>query len=221
MYKIDLHTHSTLSYDGSISLNQYRNILDKGILDYIAITDHNEINFAINAKKELGDKIIIGEEVLTKQGEVIGLFLKEHIPPYLSITKTIALIKDQGGVVYIPHPFDVLRKGISKKIYLDIEKSIDIIEIYNQKGSWFPFNKKVNTYFQGIKINKFAGSDSHNNKQLGHTYTILDKKPTKEYFKSLIYLDETQINTSRIPLHHLFVPKANSFKKLLNISTYK
>src|SRR5476649_2676258 len=102
MYKIDLHTHSIASPDGSITLEDYRSILNSGRLDMVAITDHNTIGFAMATKKTLGVRIIVGEEIKCLEGEIIGLFLSKPVEPGRPYTQTIEDIKDQGGLVYIP-----------------------------------------------------------------------------------------------------------------------
>ncbi len=79
MLNVDLHTHSVASPDGGITLKQYRHILEIGILDCIAITDHNQIDFATHARQKLGERIIIGEEIMTTLGEIIGLFLEQPV----------------------------------------------------------------------------------------------------------------------------------------------
>src|SRR3954467_12292615 len=110
MFKVDLHTHSIASPDGSLGLEDYRRALAEKRLDYIAITDHNRIDFAAQIRATLGEQIIIGEEITAVEGEVIGLFLREAVPAGLPLAETIQRITDQGGVVYIPHPFETVRK---------------------------------------------------------------------------------------------------------------
>ncbi|MDA1317355.1 MAG: hypothetical protein O3B87_05045, partial [bacterium] len=102
-YKIDLHTHSVLSHDGGISELEYKSVLDAHILDFVAITDHNQIEFALQMHEQFPEKIIVGEEIKTNEGDIIGLFLTKLISPGLSSKKTVELIKDQDGLVYIPH----------------------------------------------------------------------------------------------------------------------
>jgi predicted metal-dependent phosphoesterase TrpH len=113
MLKVDLHTHSVASPDGGISESQYQQVLNKGTLNCIAITDHNEVDFAIAMNKKFGDKIIVGEEIMTTQGEIIGLFLTEKVPAGLSPEETVKQIRKQGALVYIPHPFETFRHGLS------------------------------------------------------------------------------------------------------------
>ncbi|MCA9330415.1 PHP domain-containing protein, partial [Candidatus Saccharibacteria bacterium] len=112
MYKVDLHTHSQASPDGGITAEQYAHVLSTGLLDMIAITDHNSIAYAQEVQKQLGDKIIVGEEIMTNDGEIVGLFLTQVIEPGLSAQETCRRIKAQHGLVYIPHPFETVRKGL-------------------------------------------------------------------------------------------------------------
>ena len=98
-YKVDLHTHSIISQDGGITVGNTKKVLQSGLLDCIAITDHNETSFARIMQKKLGDHIIIGEEISTPEGEIIGLYLKETIPGGIGLDEAIASIKHQGGLV--------------------------------------------------------------------------------------------------------------------------
>src|SRR3989337_574007 len=125
-YKIDLHTHSIISHDGGLSAEHYTNIIEKRILDFIAITDHNETRFARIMQQKLGQRIIVGEEIGTTEGEIIGLFLQNTIPGGLTPEKTVQEIKAQNGLVYIPHPFETFRKGLQRDTLERIVKYIDI-----------------------------------------------------------------------------------------------
>lgn len=140
-YVIDLHTHSIISYDGGIIATQYEKILQSGDVDCIAITDHNETSFARIMQKKLGDRIIIGEEIDTVEGEIIGLYLKETIPGGIGLDEAIASIKHQGGLVYLPHPYERFRKGLAHNSVERIVKDIDIVEVFNGRGR---FGGKMN-----------------------------------------------------------------------------
>src|SRR5262245_43185713 len=110
--KIDLHTHSIASPDRSLSAKNYQKMLASGKLDYVAVTDHNVIDFARILHDQLGEQIIVGEEIATSEGEIIGLYLTSVVPSGLSAAETVRAIKDQDGLVYIPHPFETLRNGL-------------------------------------------------------------------------------------------------------------
>ncbi len=144
MKKIDLHTHSEASRDGGITAEQYAYILRNEILDVIAITDHDRIDFALGMQKALGaDKIIVGEEITTSQGEIIGLYLEEKVDPGMSAQETIDAIKLQDGIVYIPHPFEKVRKGLQEDILTALIDDIDIIEGYNGRAFAQNFSQKT------------------------------------------------------------------------------
>ncbi|MDB5185515.1 MAG: putative metal-dependent phosphoesterase family [Candidatus Saccharibacteria bacterium] len=211
MFKVDLHTHSVASHDGGISLRDYERTLDSGLLDCIAITDHNRIDFAQKAQEQLGDRIIVGEEIMTTNGEVIGLFLTKPVPAGLMPKEAIKQIKDQGGIVYIPHPFETIRKGIHPAILDELADDVDIIEICN--GRAFLQNRRHKAVVW-TKINRKLGgasSDAHGYHGLGSTYTRVDAIPTRETFIELF--------TRGIPIAHrpsvraLAYPKYNVLRK--------
>src|SRR5205823_12024289 len=107
---VDLHMHTDHSPDCATSVDTLLDTATRAGLGAIAITDHNEVSGALEARERAnGIKVIVAEEVKTAdQGEVIGLFLEDKIPRGLTLAETIAEIKRQGGLVYVPHPFDRL-----------------------------------------------------------------------------------------------------------------
>ena len=143
---------------------------DQG-LGAIAVTDHNEVSGAFEAVEKadrFGVKVIVGEEVKTEfQGEVIGLFLKEKIPRGLSMAETVAEIKRQGGLVYVPHPFDRMHSVPDYEHLLPILDDIDAIEVYNPRVAIGSFNEEAERFAAKYRIVAGAGSDSHVAKGLG------------------------------------------------------
>ena len=120
---------------------------DRG-LGAIAITDHNEVSGALEAREIAegmdGIKVIVAEEVKTAdQGEVIGLFLEEKIPRGMTMAETIAEIREQGGLVYVPHPFDRLHSVPDYEHLLDIVEEIDILEVFNPRVALTAFNEEA------------------------------------------------------------------------------
>ncbi len=189
-YKIDFHTHSILSQDGGISENDYKKALVEKKLDYIAITDHNEIDYALLCQKNLGENIIVGEEITTSSGEIIGLFLTKRVPPNLTLQETIKQIKKQHGIVYIPHAFDTHRFGIGEKNLRVIQQDIDIIETFNGRMTIASANIEAENFAQENSITSACASDAHSANGLGYTYTIVGEKNlsyNKKYLSSLAY----------------------------------
>lgn len=186
MYKIDLHTHSTASPDGGITALQYERLLEAGKLDYVAVTDHNRIDFALSLQASLGERVIVGEEIMTTQGEIIGLYLNEVVQPGQSPEATIAAIKAQGGLVYVPHPFETVRKGLEPATLEAIQANIDIIEVCN--GRAWAQNRSQQTVVWA-RLNDIAGaasSDAHGIKGIGKTYSQLAEAPTRGNLVSLL-----------------------------------
>jgi predicted metal-dependent phosphoesterase TrpH len=186
MPRVDLHTHSIASHDGSITEQQYKKVLDSGTLDCIAITDHNRIDFALKLQEQLGiDKIIVGEEIMTTEGEIVGLFLNKHITPNQSLEATISDIKKQDGIVYVPHPFETVRKGLSSVALERVQEEIDIIESANGRALFQNKGPEAHAWAHLRRVATFASSDAHRAKALGKTHTTLEKTPTKETLVSL------------------------------------
>ncbi len=158
--KIDLHVHTNLSRCGTTSIGRLKSECDKrGIIP--AITDHNTIKGALEYRKECG-KCIIGEEILTREGEIIGLFLKKEIPAKLSLDKTISLIRKQGGLVMLPHPFDRMRTSrLDDESIERVKDMIDIVEVYNSRTIFPSDNKKAQRFARKNGKAASAGSDSH------------------------------------------------------------
>lgn len=208
--KIDLHTHSIISYDGGISRNQYEKLFEKGILDVIAITDHNETKFAIEMAKKIGNKIIVGEEISTIEGEMIGLFLEKTVPGGLIAKETAKQIHEQGGIVYIPHPFETLRKGLQNEAMQTIIQHIDIIEVFNARGRW---RGKSRQALEFAKLNRkamAASSDSHCQQGMGSSFSIISEIPTNKSLISL--LAKGQMNKRFAPAFTYLCPAINKIK---------
>jgi len=211
MYKIDLHTHSTESPDGGITVAQYHKIIESGILDCIAITDHNSTKLAQELHDQLGPKIIVGEEIMTTEGEIVGLFLSEQVKPYMSPLETIQTIKKQNGLVYIPHPFETVRKGMHPQILEELSQHIDIVEICNGRAFAQNRSDQAVVWARMNRIIGAASSDAHGVRGLGKTYTQINELPTRD---SLLELLKSGIPiTTRPSIRSLLYPKYNRARK--------
>jgi hypothetical protein len=140
-------------------------------LGAIAVTDHNEISGALEARDKAsaaGVKVIVAEEIKTaNQGEVIGLFIEEKIPRGMTLSETVAEIKRQGGLVYVPHPFDRMHSVPDYEHLLTILDDIDAIEVYNPRVAIGAFNEEAVRFAAKYRIVAGAGSDSHVAQGLG------------------------------------------------------
>ena len=172
LIEVDLHMHTDHSGDCATPVDVLINTARDRGLGAIAITDHNEVSGAIEARKlaeELGDiKVIVAEEVKTaEQGEVIGLFLEEKIPKGLTMAETIREIRAQGGLVYVPHPFDRFHSVPDYEHLLDMVEEIDLLEVFNPRVAVTSFNEEAVRFARKYRIVPAAGSDSHVAQGLG------------------------------------------------------
>ncbi|HXF00587.1 MAG TPA: PHP domain-containing protein [Solirubrobacterales bacterium] len=169
---VDLHMHTDHSPDCATPVEVLlATARDRG-LGAIAITDHNEISGALAAREVAeqmgGIKVIVAEEVKTaEQGEVIGLFLEEKIPKGMTMDETIAEIRRQGGLVYVPHPFDRLHSVPDYEHLLRMVDEIDILEVFNPRVALTAFNEEAERFAAKYRIVPGAGSDSHVAQGLG------------------------------------------------------
>jgi predicted metal-dependent phosphoesterase TrpH/glycosyltransferase involved in cell wall biosynthesis len=187
---VDLHMHTDHSGDCATPVEHLlATARDQGF-GAIAITDHNEVSGALEAaeKADAYDlKVIVAEEVKTAhQGEVIGLFLTEKIPRGLSLEETVAEIKRQGGLVYVPHPFDRMHSVPDYEHLHRILDDIDLIEIYNPRVAIGSFNEEAERFAAKYRIVRGAGSDSHVAAGLGSVrIRMRDFDGPQEFLESL------------------------------------
>lgn len=213
MFKVDLHTHSEGSPDGGVTLAQYAKVLDSGALDLIAITDHNRIDYAQAIQSQLGDRIIVGEEIMTTHGEIVGLYLQDVVPAGLTPLDTVKQIKDQGGLVYIPHPFETVRKGLHPATLDELVDYIDIVEVCNGRAFLQNRSSQAVVWTKLNQKSPAASSDAHGVRGLGRTYTDFTELPTKGSFLHL--LDTAVLRTSHPSFRSLLYPKYHRLRKKL------
>ena len=187
----DLHMHTDHSPDCATPAEVLLETAKERGLGAIAITDHNEISGALEAQEIAarigGIKVIVAEEVKTAhEGEVIGLFLSERIERGMSMAATIAEIRRQGGLVYVPHPFDRLHSVPDYENLLEIVEDIDILEVFNPRVTLSAFNEEAVKFARKYRIVPGAGSDSHVAQGLGSVKIRLrDFAGAEEFLESM------------------------------------
>ena len=168
---VDLHMHTDHSPDCATPVRTLLETARDQGLGAIAITDHNVVSGALEAREiaeEVGIKVIVAEEVKTaEQGEVIGLFIDEKIERGMTMAETIAEIRRQGGLVYVPHPFDRLHSVPDYEHLLDMVDEIDILEVFNPRVTLTAFNEEAERFATKYRLVPGAGSDSHVAQGLG------------------------------------------------------
>jgi PHP domain/Glycosyltransferase Family 4 len=196
---VDLHMHTDHSHDCATPVEVLLATARERGLGAIAVTDHNEISGAIAAREHAREagvdvKVIVGEEVKTAdQGEVIGLFIEELIPRGMTLRETVAEIRRQGGLVYVPHPFDRLHSVPDYEHLLTIVEEVDAIEVFNPRVAIGAFNDEAARFAAKYRIVAAAGSDSHVAQGLGSVRNRMrDFDGPAEFLQSL---REAEIHT--------------------------
>lgn len=183
-YRIITHIHTKYSHDSLLPFFLlYKKCLKKRI-DYIAITEHNNIKGALKFKEYCRKKgnrleVIVGEEIMTSEGEIIGLFLTQKIESMLSPEETVEKIRKQHGIVYVPHPYDKKRyKTVLNEVALNrIKKEIDCIECHNGRNISLEYDKKQEYIAEKYGLKKVIGSDAHTIFEVGYNYMETTVKP--------------------------------------------
>jgi len=172
--KLDMHGHTHFSKDSRLKPTAIVARARSMGLDAICITDHDEIGGAFEVAALGVLPVVIGEEIRTSEGEIIGLFLRERIAPLMNPEDTIAAIREQGGVVYVPHPFDSYRGSRLTPSALErIVDRIDILEVFNARNLRRSQNDAAVAFATRHKLLMGAGSDSHTIFEIGHAFIEL------------------------------------------------
>jgi len=173
--KIDMHVHTCYSADSNLQLENIIQAVEHSRIDGIAVTDHNEIRGALKLKKCAPFLVIVGEEIMTEDGEIIGYFLDEIIDSGLPLLDTIAQIKKQGGLVAVPHPFDRLRTSALKHNNLEIiADHIDLVEVFNSRIVFKQDNQLAQSFAEKAGLAQIAGSDAHTKAEIGAAWIEIE-----------------------------------------------
>jgi len=152
-------------------------------INCIALTDHNTIAGVLEMQRLAPFKVIVGEEIHTASGEVIGYFLAHEIPKRLPVKETVRRIKEQGGLVGVPHPFDRLRgSAIHARALAEILPDVDIIEVFNARSILHRSNVKAEKFAKEHNLISSAGSDAHTLNEIGSAYIEMPDFDNKEEF---------------------------------------
>jgi predicted metal-dependent phosphoesterase TrpH len=170
--RVDCHLHTMASGDAITTLDQLADRAATERIDVVCVTDHNETAAAMAAASGLrGVRVVVGEEIRTQAGEVIGLFLTERIPYVLPVADAVARIRAQGGLVYLPHPYDPARGSVGEAAdRLCADGMADVIEVFNAKIADQDLNARAAALAARWGLPGAAGSDAHDPAGIGAAY---------------------------------------------------
>jgi predicted metal-dependent phosphoesterase TrpH len=161
--RVDMHSHTMWSGDSTTTADEILAAVGETGIDVLCITDHHAISGAVHMADRLPCRVVVGEEMRTHAGELIGLFLTERVPAGLPAAETARAIRAQGGLVYVPHPFDPMRRNITE-VALDelvADGLVDSIEVLNAKTSLPSLNRRAADFASTHGVCAGSGSDAH------------------------------------------------------------
>ena len=209
--RFDLHSHTKYSSDGFLHPAKIVKIAIKKGLNGIAITDHDTIKGGFEAKKYENDdfKVIIGSEVLTSKGEIIGLYLHDEISSN-DFYDVLDEIKAQDGIIVVPHPFDTFRKSAS--LTSQDYKLVNSIEIFNSRCVYNKFNQKAELFARKNDYGITGGSDAHFANEIGNAGVIIEDYDIK---KAIIKNNLKVYGKRSSPLNHILTGILKTKRKYL------
>jgi predicted metal-dependent phosphoesterase TrpH len=161
--RVDFHMHTMWSGDATTTPDELREAVEATGIDVLCITDHGTVNGAIALADELPCRVVVGQEVRSWAGEIIGLFLSERLPYGLPPGDAVAAIRDQGGLVYVPHPFDPMRHCLKADVLAQLAADglLDALEVFNSKTTLAHLNEQAAAFALEHDLPGGAGSDAH------------------------------------------------------------
>jgi predicted metal-dependent phosphoesterase TrpH len=169
--RVDLHVHSSASFDCKVEPELVA-ATSRGLgLSPVFLTDHDSISGALRISA--AERVVVGEEVLTSGGELIGLFLKERVPSGLAPLEAAGRIKDQGGLVYLEHPYDRTRRHLGEDSIEALADLIDVVEVFNGRSDE-KSNRRAADLCGILGAAPGAGSDAHRLSELGSVFVEME-----------------------------------------------
>jgi predicted metal-dependent phosphoesterase TrpH len=204
--KADLHIHTQYSMDCQTPLEKIIKRCQELGISCIAIADHGTTEGALKMQQLAPPslKIIVAEEILTTQGEIMGMFLKETIPSGKGITpeEAVKRIREQDGLVNIPHPFETIRgSALKDKVIDEIAKDIDLMEVLNSRSPFPANSNKARIFAEKHGIPGSAGSDAHTVNEIGNAYIEIPEFNGKDEFLKALAQGKIQGKRSGMFVH--------------------
>jgi hypothetical protein len=170
--RLDMHMHTEFSRDSRIALADFARLAREAELAAVCVTDHDTVEGGLRLREmDTRLQVIVGEEITTADGELIGLFLERAIAAGLSAEKTVALIHEQGGLAYVPHPFSRNRiRHLRRNVLERLAGSIDVVEVFNAREVASSSNLRALEFARAHDLPGGVGSDAHRRVEIGRAY---------------------------------------------------
>lgn len=216
LLRVDLHSHTHRSFDCLSDPDAVLRVAETRGIDRIAITDHNAIDCALAMHAAAPERVIVGEEVKTREGfDLIGLFLTELIPKHTPARETCERVRAQGGVVYVPHPFDVARSGAGARFLEELADLIDVVEVHNSRCWTAAMNERATRWAADRGKLHGAGSDAHTLAEIGSGFVEVPHfRNERESFLSALARGRVAGRTRSSPAYRVASTYAKLRKRL-------
>ena len=207
--RVDMHMHTMWSGDATTTPDELVGAVQETGIDVLCITDHGTTNGAFRLRDDLaavGCRVVVGQEVRTWAGEVIGLFLTERLPHGLKPEEAVAAIRGQGGLVYVPHPFDPMRSCLRESVLVELVEAgaVDAVEVFNAKTSLSHLNELAASLADRHGLARGAGSDAHEPTAIGAAYVEV---PSFDVGDAGSFLSALRSSSARVVGHHYDAPR--------------
>lgn len=216
MLRVETHCHTIYSKDSLMRPGKLLHTCEVKGIDRIVVSDHNTTRGAFEARKLDPQRVIVGEEIKTTKGELLGFFLQEEVPPDLSPEETIRLLRDQGAFISVSHPFDQLRSAHWQEAdLLEIAPLLDAIEVFNARCMSPDFNRQASEFAQQHALAGTVGSDAHAPFEIGRALMLLPDFEDADSLRAV--LKEAKFDTRlSSPMVHFTSRYAVWYKELFN-----
>jgi predicted metal-dependent phosphoesterase TrpH len=217
MIRVEFHSHTCYSKDSLTSLEDLLIACKNKKIDRIAITDHNTIVGAVLARELDPERVIIGEEIMTTEGELLAFFVQEEVPAGLLSLEAITLLRQQRAFISVSHPFDQWRSGHwDESALMEIVPLVDAIETFNARCIWPGFNTQAQQLAYTHNILGTVGSDAHAAFEIGKATLFLPEFQDADSLRAALHQAQAKIAISA-PWVHFVSRFAAQRKKNLTI----
>ncbi|MDX1438061.1 MAG: PHP domain-containing protein [Anaerolineales bacterium] len=174
LIRLENHAHTIYSKDSLTKLEDFIATCRKRGIDRVVITDHNNIKGALKAREMAPDLVIVGEEIMTRQGEFLAAYVEEEIPKGLDKKEALERLEAQGAFISVSHPFDEMRNGHWRRDDLiEVRTHVDAIEVFNARVMRRGYNEQAQAFAEEFELLGTVGSDAHTARELGRAVQVL------------------------------------------------
>ncbi len=185
--RLEFHCHTIYSPDSLTKPEALLKACARKGIDRVVVTDHNTIRGALEARKIDPQRVIVGEEIMTQQGELLAAYVQEEVPKGLPALEAIAALRDQGAFISVSHPFDITRRGHwALPDLVAIAPLVDALEVFNARCISAEFDRLAASFAQEHRLPGTVGSDAHGTPELGNATLLLDPFDGPEGLRSAL-----------------------------------